>query len=107
METAVSGDGNNLKHVYDNKLKPTDRPVQDWYRFVLSFPPHLVRNYIARFGADSLFFQLAHRQLRDVTGMCEQTVWVYAPIHFHCAGEVEHRDRFNPHAPDTEFFTLN
>lgn len=40
----------------DNKLKPEDRPAHDWYRFVLSFPPHLVREYLNRFGAgyDSL-----------------------------------------------------
>jgi SAM-dependent methyltransferase len=34
----------------DNKLRPEDRPAHDWYRFVLSFPPHLVRQYIERFG---------------------------------------------------------
>src|SRR5437773_2434492 len=33
-----------------NKLSPSDRPVHDWYRFVLSFPPHLVRDCIERFG---------------------------------------------------------
>lgn len=33
-----------------NKLSPVDRPVHDWYRFVLSFPPHLVRDYLERFG---------------------------------------------------------
>lgn len=33
-----------------NQLDPADRPVHDWYRFVLSYPPHLVRDYIARFG---------------------------------------------------------
>jgi len=33
-----------------NKIDPTDLPVHDWYRFVLSFPPHLVREYIQRFG---------------------------------------------------------
>lgn len=33
-----------------NKLLPSDRPAHDWYRFVLSFPPHLVREYLARFG---------------------------------------------------------
>jgi DNA modification methylase len=33
-----------------NKLFPVDRPAHDWYRFVLSFPPHLVRTYIERFG---------------------------------------------------------
>ena len=33
-----------------NKLRPEDRPVHGWYRFVLSFPPHLVRDYLGRFG---------------------------------------------------------
>lgn len=32
-----------------NKLLAEDRAAHDWYRFVLSFPPHLVREYIARF----------------------------------------------------------
>lgn len=33
-----------------NKLNPEDRPFHDWYRFVLSYPPHLVRSYIEKFG---------------------------------------------------------
>jgi DNA modification methylase len=33
-----------------NKLYPEDRSVHEWYRFVLSFPPHLVREYLGRFG---------------------------------------------------------
>jgi hypothetical protein len=33
-----------------NKIEPLDLPVHDWYRFVLSFPPHLVREYIKQFG---------------------------------------------------------
>lgn len=33
-----------------NKLLAEDRPVHAWYRFVLSFPPHLVRQYLERFG---------------------------------------------------------
>src|SRR5947209_4889118 len=33
-----------------NRVRPEDRAVHDWYRFVLSFPPHLVRHYIAHFG---------------------------------------------------------
>lgn len=33
-----------------NKLASEDRAFHDWYRFVLSFPPHLVRNYIRDFG---------------------------------------------------------
>lgn len=32
-----------------NKLQPEDQPVHDWYRFVLSFPPHLVNSYIKKF----------------------------------------------------------
>lgn len=32
-----------------NTLLSTDGPAHDWYRFVLSFPPHLVRDYIQRF----------------------------------------------------------
>ena len=33
-----------------NKLDPSDRAVHDWYRFVQSFPPHLVASYLDRFG---------------------------------------------------------
>ena len=33
-----------------NTLMDQDAPVHDWYRFVQSFPPHLVRGYIAKFG---------------------------------------------------------
>jgi hypothetical protein len=33
-----------------NKLFPEDRAAHEWYRFVLSFPPHLVRDYAHRFG---------------------------------------------------------
>ena len=36
-----------------NNLLPVDRPVHDWYRFVLSFPPHLVRDYADRFELNS------------------------------------------------------
>ncbi|MCC7361261.1 MAG: hypothetical protein IT317_17380 [Anaerolineales bacterium] len=32
-----------------NRLEAHDRPVHDWYRFMLSFPPHLVRDYLADF----------------------------------------------------------
>lgn len=40
-QLAVNGDG--------NKLSSGDRPAHDWFRFVLSFPPHLVRDYLTRF----------------------------------------------------------
>jgi DNA modification methylase len=43
----------------DNKLKLCDRAAHQWYRFVLSFPPHLVREYIAKFGLKS------HHQVLD------------------------------------------
>lgn len=33
-----------------NKLAANDRAFHNWYRFVLSFPPHLVRDYLADFG---------------------------------------------------------
>ena len=36
-----------------NKVLPEDRPVHEWYRFVLSYPPHLVRAYVQRFGLQS------------------------------------------------------
>lgn len=32
-----------------NKIDPIDSPAHDWYRFVLSFPPHLVRQYLHDF----------------------------------------------------------
>jgi DNA modification methylase len=38
-----------------NKLDPQDRPVHRWYRFVLSFPPHLVQDYLEKFA-------IAHNQ---------------------------------------------
>ena len=37
--------GNELNRLYE-----CDRPVHEWYRFVLSFPPHLVRYYVEKFG---------------------------------------------------------
>ena len=33
-----------------NRLRPEDAAAHDWYRFVLSYPPHLVRTYTERFG---------------------------------------------------------
>ena len=35
-----------------NRLRLDDRVVHDWYRFVQSFPPHLVRSYIDQLGID-------------------------------------------------------
>ncbi|MBM0744050.1 DNA methyltransferase [Phormidium sp. CLA17] len=36
-----------------NQLKDCDRAAHDWYRFVLSFPPHLVQDYLERFGINA------------------------------------------------------
>ncbi|MBI3885872.1 MAG: DNA methyltransferase [Opitutae bacterium] len=33
-----------------NRLAAEDRAAHEWYRFVLSYPPHLVRDYLERFG---------------------------------------------------------
>lgn len=33
-----------------NRLALEDRAIHDWYRFVLAFPPHLVRAYLGDFG---------------------------------------------------------
>ena len=33
-----------------NRLYESDLPVHEWYRFVLSFPPHLVRDYVEKFA---------------------------------------------------------
>lgn len=35
-----------------NTILDEDRPIHDWYRFVLAYPPHLVRDYLTRFGVE-------------------------------------------------------
>jgi DNA modification methylase len=45
FETSV----HELRNGNLNKLMPHDRAAHEWYRFVLSFPPHLVRQYLERF----------------------------------------------------------
>lgn len=35
-----------------NRLLPKDEPIHNWYRFVLGYPPHLVRQYLEKFEAD-------------------------------------------------------
>ncbi len=32
-----------------NQIRPIDRSAHDWYRFVLSYPPHLVQEYVEKF----------------------------------------------------------
>jgi hypothetical protein len=36
-----------------NQLSLNDRAFHDWYRFILSFPPHLVRHYLEKFRANA------------------------------------------------------
>lgn len=43
-------DGPERATFESNKLLARDRSVHDWYRFVLSFPPHLVRHYLETLG---------------------------------------------------------
>jgi hypothetical protein len=38
--------------VVKNQLQPEDAAIHSWYRFVLGYPPHLVREYVQRLGAD-------------------------------------------------------
>jgi DNA modification methylase len=35
-----------------NKMRECDRPVHDWYRFVLSYPPHLVQDVLDKFSVN-------------------------------------------------------
>jgi hypothetical protein len=51
MKEVTNTTRNGLRE--DNKLRAEDRAVHDWYRFVLSFPPHLVRDYLKRFDIDT------------------------------------------------------
>ncbi len=44
---------NTLSNGNSNKVATQDLPFHDWYRFVLAFPPHLVRHYIKRFGVSN------------------------------------------------------
>ncbi len=45
----VTGGGASGASREHNRLRPADRVAHDWYRFVLSFPPHLVRHYLDQF----------------------------------------------------------
>jgi len=47
-ESAVDADSRLISN-QANKIYQQDRSFHDWYRFVLSFPPHLVRYYIEDF----------------------------------------------------------
>ena len=38
------------RNAFANKVEAKDKPFHEWYRFVLSFPPHLVQKYIRDFS---------------------------------------------------------
>jgi len=50
---SVGGERHTRRSVDINRLAPEDRAAHDWYRFVLSYPPHVVRDYLQRFGASN------------------------------------------------------
>jgi hypothetical protein len=52
LNTTLSGEVGRGHNGCANKLDAQDRAFHDWYRFVLSYPPHLVRTYLQDFGLD-------------------------------------------------------
>jgi len=49
LENNVSAEQSKVISSSNNSIAPEDRAFHDWYRFVLSYPPHLVRDYISDF----------------------------------------------------------
>ncbi|MBW4474084.1 MAG: site-specific DNA-methyltransferase [Stenomitos rutilans HA7619-LM2] len=99
-----------------NQLFAEDHAAHNWYRFVLSFPPHLVRDYLQRFGITS-----AQRVLDPFCGTgttvveCKKlgisSVGVEANPMAHLAGRVKtdwcpDPDRLLDHAKQTADKTL-
>ena len=48
-EDNVSAEQSKVISSSNNSIRSEDRAFHDWYRFVLSYPPHLVRDYISDF----------------------------------------------------------
>ena len=48
-KNSVSVKGSKVISNSNNSINPEDRAIHDWYRFVLSYPPHLVRDFIRDF----------------------------------------------------------
>lgn len=51
-DSGVTGqeEAEQFRNSLANKVTEADQAFHNWYRFVLSFPPHLVRDYINKFG---------------------------------------------------------
>lgn len=56
LKKAASQDSSGLPTIQNggnsNYLQTLDAPVHRWWRFVLAFPPHLVSQYLAKFGCE-------------------------------------------------------
>lgn len=50
LVVGTQGAAGTRSNALANRLRTADRAFHDWYRFVLSFPPHLAREYLADFG---------------------------------------------------------
>lgn len=50
MTSMISRNTPTRRNSSINQLDEADKPIHDWYRFVLSYPPHLVREYLEKFG---------------------------------------------------------
>src|SRR5215831_17875021 len=52
LETPDVGDArsSNGEMANSNVIQAADTPIHTWYRFVQSYPPHLVRKYTERFN---------------------------------------------------------
>jgi hypothetical protein len=50
LSMAIQAENQKQNNASINRVDSTDRRFHDWYRFVLSFPPHLVRDYFERFA---------------------------------------------------------
>ena len=46
------GEPTTQEYVVKNRLQATDGPIHGWYRFILGYPPHLVREYLDIFQCD-------------------------------------------------------
>ncbi len=49
----VAAGKQDVANSQSNKLQGKDQSIHEWYRFVLSFPPHLVRTYLTQFGMNT------------------------------------------------------
>jgi len=50
LTPTVEEAGTNHKRPALNQVRDADSAAHAWYRFVLSFPPHLVQDYLQKFG---------------------------------------------------------